>query len=422
MTRWLSGIVLAVVAPVVAVAEVNVREHGAKADGKSDDTVAIQKTLDAAAQDRGGVVSLPKGVYLVVGSLTVPAGVCLKGEWQAPHHANTEHGTVILATGYAGQAAGPPLINLNQSSCVQGVTVFYPDQDPLAVKPYPWTIQGRGMHCSVIDVTLVNSYKGIDFGTYRTELHYIRNVFGCPLRLGVLVDKTTDIGRIENVHFNPHAWSRCTFNDRARSREGWQALKRYLEQNLVGFQIGKTDWEYMSNCFVIFARIGLHFVKTEAGEPNAVLTQCGSDIGPMAVQVDACQRHAGLAFTNCQLMATVRVGPGSSGPVKFSNCGFWPIAGTGPQAILDGTGTTVFSSCHFSDWGLNDQKSACIEVNKGTALIQACDFMAKGKVQLKVGADADGVAVTGCRLRGGEQFQIDPQSKDLVQTAANLVK
>jgi hypothetical protein len=368
------------------------------------------------------VVTLPKGLYLIAGSLNIPAGVSLKGEWQAPHHANTEHGTVVLATGSAGNDDGPPLISLNQSSCVQGVTIFYPDQEPQAVKPYPWAIRGRGMHCSVIDVTLVNPYKGIDFGTHRNELHYIRNIFGCPLRLGILVDKCTDIGRIENVHFNPHAWTRCTFNSRARTREDWQALKRYLGQQLIGFQIGQTDWEYLSNCFVIFARIGMHFVKTDSGEPNAVLTQCGSDIGPIAVQVDACQGHAGLAFSNCQIMATVRIGTGNTGPVKFSNCGFWPIPGTGPQAILEGTGTTIFASCHFSDWGLDGKKSACLEVSKGTALIQACDFMARGKTQLRVGSDAEGVTVTGCRLRGGEKFQIDPEVKDQVQTAANLVK
>jgi len=38
---------------------------------------------------------------------------------------------------------------------------------------------------SVIDTTLVNPYKGIDFGTCPHEWHYIRGVFGCPLKIGV---------------------------------------------------------------------------------------------------------------------------------------------------------------------------------------------------------------------------------------------
>ena len=89
----------------------------------------------------------------------------------------------------------------------------------------------------------------------------------------------------------------------------------------------------MSGCFVIFAKVGLHFVKTENGEPNVVLTQCGSDISPIGVQVDASQAHAGLAFTNCQFMATVKIGPENQGPVKFNNCGFWPVEKTGSQAF-----------------------------------------------------------------------------------------
>ena len=165
--------ILLVLAPGISMAKVNVLDYGAKADGKTDDTAAIQKALDAAAKDRGGVVDMPKGLYRVEDHLVIPPGVCLSGEWQAPHHANTEHGTVILAVGHAGKEDGPALINLGQSSAIKGITIFYPDQDPAAVKPYPWAIQGKGMHGSVIDVTLVNPYKGIDFGTLpeRVALH-----------------------------------------------------------------------------------------------------------------------------------------------------------------------------------------------------------------------------------------------------------
>lgn len=42
----------------------NVREHGAKGDGKSVDTAAIQKALDACGKAGGGTVLLPPGTYL----------------------------------------------------------------------------------------------------------------------------------------------------------------------------------------------------------------------------------------------------------------------------------------------------------------------------------------------------------------------
>ena len=414
-------------------AEISVLDYGAAADGVTDDTAAIQKALDAAAEDRGGMVRIPKGRYRVDGNLAVPSGVCLKGDWEAPHSANLKHGTLLVATGYAGQEDGPPLISLVQSSCVRGITVYYPDQDLKDVKPYPWTIQGRGLHGSVIDVTLVNTYKAIDFGTHLNEFHLIRNVFGCPLKIGIYIDKCTGIGRIENIHFQPVAWWMCpyegvTFDKEElegfyyERKEDLDELIAYVKENLVGFLIGRADWEYMSNCFVIVPKIGLHFVEREMGSGNAVLTQCGSDMGPVAVQVDACQAHSGLAFSNCQIMATVKTGSENLGSVKFSNCGFWSIPVTRSQAILEGKGTVIFESCHFNNWSRDGSGSPCIDVKNGAAIIHGCDFMAKGETQLHVGPEAEGVTITGCRLQGGERFDIAPEAEGRLEAGFNLTE
>ncbi len=45
-------------------ADHDVRDHGAKGDGKTVDTAAIQSAIDAAANEGGGVVILPAGDYL----------------------------------------------------------------------------------------------------------------------------------------------------------------------------------------------------------------------------------------------------------------------------------------------------------------------------------------------------------------------
>ena len=56
----------------------DVVSFGAKADGKTDDTAAIQKALDATSK-LGGVVRLPAGKFLVAGSLEIPVGVVVAG-------------------------------------------------------------------------------------------------------------------------------------------------------------------------------------------------------------------------------------------------------------------------------------------------------------------------------------------------------
>ncbi|NLN76403.1 MAG: hypothetical protein GX139_08835 [Armatimonadetes bacterium] len=400
------------------VVSANVTSFGAKGDAKTDDTKAFQAALDSAAE-KGGIVFVPAGTYLIAGTLNVPQGVTLRGVWESPHHADIGKGTLIYATGEAGKEDGTPLISLNQSSCIKGITIFYPDQDIDNVKAYPWTIRGSGMHCSVIDVTLVNSYKGIDFGTNWNELHYVRNVFGCVLKVGIYINQTTDIGRIENVHFNPHSWQRADHPNAPKGKK-WDTLLAYLPENFIGFIIGKTDWEYMNNCFVIFPKIGYHFIRTANGDGNAVLTQCGSDICPVSVQVDASQSHAGIAFSNCQIMATVVVGPENNGPVKFSNCGFWPIETTDSQAIIEGGGNVTFSSCHFSGWANKNEKAPAISVKSGSVIVNGCDFTAEGKNQIELGQSTRSAAIVGCRFAGGEKIINNAPDSAKVQIGLNV--
>jgi hypothetical protein len=58
----------------------DVRDFGAKGDGATDDTGAIQAALAAARTNGGGVVWLPRGVYSICGELVMPPKTVLKGE------------------------------------------------------------------------------------------------------------------------------------------------------------------------------------------------------------------------------------------------------------------------------------------------------------------------------------------------------
>ncbi|RGC69815.1 Poly(beta-D-mannuronate) C5 epimerase 4 [Micromonospora sp. MW-13] len=56
---------------------VDVREHGARGDGRSDDTAPLQRAIDAAGR-AGGIVFFPPGTYLT-GRLTLRSRVHLRG-------------------------------------------------------------------------------------------------------------------------------------------------------------------------------------------------------------------------------------------------------------------------------------------------------------------------------------------------------
>ena len=154
---------------------------GVVGDGVTDDTAALQAALDAAGK-AGTDVSLETGRYLIKGALTVPPGVGLRGTWQTPHHGDWRHGTTLLLTGGRGEENGPAAVTLQQSSSLTGVTMVWPEETADNIVPYPWAVHGYGMHNTVENVTLVNAYQGIKIGQPSSELHLIRNVFGCVLR------------------------------------------------------------------------------------------------------------------------------------------------------------------------------------------------------------------------------------------------
>src|SRR6185437_11892066 len=162
-----------------------------------------------------GTVLVPGGNYLFAGHLNIPDGVVLEGDWKSvPAHTGirdpglpkpTDGGTTFLVSENVDNESGSPFITLHNNSTLKGVVLYYPKQDPAEVpRPYPWSIAMRGKNPAVLDVELLNSYNGIDAS--HNERHLIRNVHGQPLRRGIYVDEVYDVGRIENVHFNPW-WS-----------------------------------------------------------------------------------------------------------------------------------------------------------------------------------------------------------------------
>lgn len=377
----------------------------ASADAGIVDAAGIQAALDAAAAT-GGVVRLEARRYRLDRPITIPRGVTLAGVWESPHHAELSSGTVFEVTANHGEEDGPPLVSLNRSSTIRGITFYYPNQR-IPATPYPWTIQGRDMHNSVIDCTFVNAYKAIDFGTHANELHYIRNCFGCPLRIGVHIDRCTDIGRIENVHFNPHYWMRAE----ASNAPNWPELLKYLFENFVAFEFGRTDWEYVHNTFCFGAKIGYRFYNNpdapNAGTVNGNFLGIGADWCHRAVLVEASQMP-GLLITNGEFVggegsdAMVEVLPENRGVVHFNNCAFW-----GPcerVAILRGRSTTSFFQCNFMNWTPQATGAFTIEAEAGDVTIQGCRF-GIARPDIRLGPDVSTAIIAANWFHHGKQIE-----------------
>lgn len=87
-------------------APVNVRAYGAKGDGVTNDSAAIQAAINAAA----GTVVVPAGSYLLTTGLTLPSGCHLRFERGATFLAGTNGMTVISTV--AGDRTGIKLFDV----------------------------------------------------------------------------------------------------------------------------------------------------------------------------------------------------------------------------------------------------------------------------------------------------------------------
>ena len=362
----------------------SVKDFGAKGDGHTDDTPAFQKALEHAAAARGGTVYAPIGNYSFSGHLDVPKGVTLKGAWESvPSHTGlrdsggarpTDGGTTFLVLENEGKEEGTPFITLHDNSTLKGVVLYYPNQNPAGEpKPYPWSIAMRGKNPAVMAVELLNAYNGID--ATRNERHLIRDVQGQPLRRGIMVDEIYDIGRIENVHFNPW-WSMEP------------ALFRWQQEHGEAFIFARTDWQYVFNTFCYGYNVGYRFIRSDKGLCNGNFVGIGADDCYQAVEVEDCARSAVL-IANGEFTAfrgpdpvIVRVGATNTGSVRFVNCAFW-----GPCrqiAKVAGQGTVGFSDCTFVQWDSKGEGRAAIEADGGSILVRGCEFQ-EDKTQVELG-------------------------------------
>jgi hypothetical protein len=349
----------------------SVKDFGARGGGITDDTAAIQAAAGEAAK-LGGVVYLPPGKYLVSGSIRVPVGVALVGANQAPLYIEPLIGSVVCATGGRDNENAPALFEMGSSSTVAGLTVFYPDQKPDDIHPYPWTFHLQGGDNTVENVTLINSYNGISVGPEPNVRHRIRSVYGCVLRRGLVVDSCSDIGRVENVQFHCHWWSSTAIGG------NWQPVYDYMWQNLEAFVFARTDWEYVTNTFVFPAKIGYRFIKSANGACNGQFCGIGADATENCVVVDEIQ-PMGLLITNGQFVSfngtdptEIVINPTCTGQVRFVNCAFWgPVK---QNALLKGQSFVSFADCYFSNSSDKEDDTPLLQAEGGRLQVRGCSF------------------------------------------------
>lgn len=389
---------------------------GAKAEPGFDNRAAFQAAIDAAYESGGGVVYIPAGNYEFHSTqigiksvrvrqgtsenkkdfnyeyvLRLHPGVQLRGDWAAPESNNgMVLGTILEvrvgknAPNYDGSVkswwndsqAGNALrttytsiadrfIEMNAGTGVTNLSIWYPEQNINDVKPYPWTLFQTQGNCATIEhVTLVNSYNG--FNSAPSELHYVLDSYITALNKGIEVHVCTDIGRIENVSISPEYWAKSGLPGAPTLAE----LTAYTKANSVGFQMHRSDWEYISYLHISGYKTGI-WIGREPGfadAPNAQLYE---------VHVDNCENGLYVEDVNPYgiLISKSSFGAAKGGNAVYfykdfsTSTQFNGVEFSGPIVSDGSDGVISFESCLFGKYS-----DYALKINNGNVLLSQCHF------------------------------------------------
>jgi hypothetical protein len=349
----------------IVIASFIVTESPYNADntGVEDATAAIQKALTDCYNAGGGVVWIPVGTYRVTASLHIPPHVTLRGDWRDPDKGAGRYGAVILADVPPGPDSAPGLFRIWGSAGVKGLTVYYPHQSAREPVEYPYTFEILGrylgedgyMSGSVQNVTLLNAYRGISAGKDNThELHAIRNVKGTVLALGIYLQDTADVGKVERITFNPSYWAQLDPSV-SPTHPGRDEINAWTRANGLGLQLGGVEWDELTDISVSDYQLGLGFVAGRRINSTVMIFGLTIKNSNIAMRISDLDGRVGVVVSNATLQANqgenpiaLQVTRSNGASVIFNNS---TIGGGAFQAVeLLGNVTAGFHNVTFDDW------------------------------------------------------------------------
>lgn len=376
-----AGFINAAAAPYSAPTIPDPAQCNALTPSNKDATTNIQDALDdLSLLANGGTVYLPKGIYCVKGTLTIPSHTTLRGIFDSPPTPTPTsapvqpppiQGTVLLAISGAGSSTGTPFIAMQQTSTIEGFSIIYPAQ----VLPtgsswtpviYPYAIRGSA-DTTIQNILLWNPYQGIDLATGYNFRHRVKGVVGQPISVGIKVDNSQDVGKISDVHFWPY-WS---LNNAVATS--------WIQKNGTAFFFARTDGEMVSDVFAYGYSTCMLFQDIGNGSASGMFTNVHLDYCGVGLNIwDS--YIAGLYFTNFFIHNTTtdplapRIGiwkqsGGSSGFVSIVNGSI--LGGTKTAILWEGAGHVSASNVRF---GAFTAGNPSVVISNGSAMIQDNSF------------------------------------------------
>ena len=374
-------------------------EFGAVADNFTDNTTAMQKALNKAGSEGGGIVFLPPGKYRVNGNLTVPSGVEIKG---ASDLASVPmgQGSIIEIIAGKNNPTGAPFLQLSEKSGIRGITFDYPEQkssyakDPATLPQYPYCMQATGSDVYIVNAAVRATYNGIDLFTYKCDNHYIDYFAGHVFKNAIRVGNGSSNGIISNVQFNPlvmacgyeypkfGGWPNSENDDASKNavyNQNWKELEFMIFEN-CNDQILYNNFHYDSFKGITFGKNG--------SSPSGISMGLGIDASLRSICFEGLDKVKGFDLINTQAVSIANSGyaetkfiettPDFTGEAFLFNSDYW---GNARYAGVFGSGKVNLLMPHFDQYGSDRflQITGDATVYISTAGVNATNFVTSGK-------------------------------------------
>lgn len=288
---------------------------GAKGDGVTDDTVAIQSAINAASAVGGGSVLFKVARYFTTGTFVVPTGIVLCGTVEGPfdvtgvNPAVTAIAPTLLVTN-----TGAPFLTLeDMGSGVSDLLFHYPNQVKTGASsptPYPFTIMvTASAGAKVLRSTVTNAYNFLDIDHIQKVPSQGRilaqDLYIGALNIGVNIDHTFDFTMLQNLH-NGVFW------DEVEGAAYPTPLDAWVLNNGTALVVNRMDALEVHNFFVFSRYTGVLLTDS----PDTTLPDRHgwgrmSDIELQAVQygvIAITTEPFGYEFSNLQVAAAPGLG------------------------------------------------------------------------------------------------------------------